>query len=226
MHGIPKKKTKSLIKEFNKEANISLALLVASSALLNKKTWQGDDYATHWLWVGGVGQEYLGDEEKIVGILHDVVEDSDWEIEDLEEIGFSKRISEGVESVTKIEGEKYLDATKRCSRNQLGRVVKKRDNRHNMDLTRSLSQATPKQLFLYPISYSYLNAVDKGEIAPDSSIWAFLQKPKYESLLTLQNFHTVAAATSELPPPFLKEQLKRKMSNKTGALYLAHTAFP
>jgi len=202
--GIPKAELMKLAEVFGHKPGINLALFIASGALLNKTTWTGEDYSLHWLWVAGVNDEHLSIDEKIVGILHDVVEDSDWEIEDLEAMGFSSHITEAVRSLTKIENEKYLDAVKRCSYNPIGRKIKKRDNRHNMDLTRSRSAPTPKQKFLYPISYAFLNAVDNGEVAVGSSVWKFLQMDKYKELLSAENYNLVASSVSEPVPASLK----------------------
>jgi hypothetical protein len=208
--GVPKAVLKEIIKSWGEPSpGINTALFIASAALLRKKTWTGSSYAEHYLRVSGVGLpgDFISDEEKIVGILHDVVEDSDWTTEDLEEIGFSPAICEGVRSVTKMDGELYLDASKRASINLFGRHVKRRDNKDNMDLTRSTKAATDKQKFLYHISYSYLSAVEeyhisggKDGIPPNYSIWKFLDLPKYTGLLTAENVNIVAQKTLEPIP--------------------------
>lgn len=181
--GIPKDKILPILLAENAEPGINLALAIASTALLHKKTWDNHDYATHWLHVAGVDLEHLSDEEKIIGILHDVVEDSDWEVEDLEALGFSPRICQGVDNVTKQKGEKYFDAIERCSGDPMSRKIKMRDNKHNMDLTRSIHGATIKQQFWYQISYHYLKAVDKGQITAGTPIWKFLAMPQFSKLL-------------------------------------------
>lgn len=199
--GISKHILKKLILENGMEPGINTALFIAAGALGRKKTWTGTDYGEHWLRVAAFSMgDFVTDEEKIIGILHDVVEDSDWEIEDLEEIGFSPLICEGVRSVTKNEGEKYLDASRRASINELGRRVKMRDNKDNMDLTRSTFAATDKQKYLYHISFTYLAAVEKREIPADYSIWSFLRLEKYAGLVTPDNIDVIAKATLEPMP--------------------------
>ncbi len=198
--GIPKEQLMPLVSAFAETPGINLALFIAAGALLNKKTWDGTDYSTHWLKVADIDNDHLSDEEKIIGILHDVVEDSDWTVEDLEAVGFSARVCEGVRRVTKIKGEKYMDAVQRCAHDPLARKVKKRDNKHNMDLTRSLSIGTPKQQFLYPVSYAYLDAVEKEVIPVGYSIWKFLQMPRFSPLLRQDSWHYIAAETTETPP--------------------------
>ena len=75
---------------------------------------------------------------KIVGILHDVVEDTDWTFKDLEKEGFPAAIIEALDSVTKREGEAYEDFVKRSASNPLGRKVKIADLEDNMDVRRLL----------------------------------------------------------------------------------------
>lgn len=199
--GVSKHILKELIRATNMQPGINMALFISSGALALKKTWTGSDYGEHWLRVAALGLgDLVSDEEKIVGILHDVVEDSDWEIEDLEEVGFGLKICSGVRSVTKLPGEKYLDSSMRASIDPIGRRVKPRDNKDNMDLTRSAFAATNKQKYLYHISYTYLRAVELDEIPPNYSMWSFLQIPKYAGLINQDNIGIVAKEISEPMP--------------------------
>ena len=78
------------------------------------------------------------EDEKIVGVLHDVVEDSDeWGFERLRKEGFEEKILSALKSVTKAsEAEDYQKFIKRAARNQIGRNVKIADIRDNLDVTR------------------------------------------------------------------------------------------
>ena len=77
------------------------------------------------------------DDEKIVAVLHDVVEDTEWTFEKLLGEGFSVTVVDALRSVTKQEaGEDYFDFIQRAKKNPLGRSVKIADIRHNMDVTR------------------------------------------------------------------------------------------
>lgn len=206
--GIPKSHLKELIRLYNMEPGINTALFIAAGALGRKKTWTGTDYSEHYIRVSGLGIRHHGltDEEIITGILHDVVEDSDWEIDDLRDVGFSELICNAVESVTKKppspngDKEKYLDATKRASINPIGLKVKKRDNDDNMDLTRGAFAAGDKQKFLYHVSFTYLDAVENKHIAPNSSIWHFLRDPRYSNLINHENAAIIQRETSDVPP--------------------------
>lgn len=78
-------------------------------------------------------------EERIVAVLHDVVEDSDWTLERLRGEGFSPAVVEGVGAVTRRENEEYEEFVLRAARNPIGRGVKLADLRDNCDLGRIAS---------------------------------------------------------------------------------------
>ena len=85
------------------------------------------------------------EEEMIVAVLHDVVEDSDYSFEKLREIGFSERVIEALDSVTKRAGEAYEDFVKRAASHPIGKKIKLADLRDNMDLSR-LAKVTDTDL--------------------------------------------------------------------------------
>ena len=85
------------------------------------------------------------DEEKIVAVLHDIVEDTDITLEDLRNEGFSNAIVDAIECVTKIDDEDYDAFIKRISKNPLAVKVKLADLEDNMDLSR-LPKVTDKDL--------------------------------------------------------------------------------
>jgi len=78
-----------------------------------------------------------GELEKIVAVLHDVVEDSNWTFEALLAEGFSIEVIEALKSVTKeSEDEDYDLFIQRAMQNPIGRKVKIADLRDNLDVTR------------------------------------------------------------------------------------------
>jgi len=75
--------------------------------------------------------------EKIVAVLHDVVEDSNWTFEALLAEGFSVEVIEALKSVTKESPDEDYDSfIQRSIRNPIGRKVKIADIRDNLDVTR------------------------------------------------------------------------------------------
>lgn len=76
------------------------------------------------------------DAEKIVALLHDTIEDNDVTPDYLLAEGFPREIVDAVLSVTKREGESYVDFVRRASQNHIGRVVKLRDLEDNLNALR------------------------------------------------------------------------------------------
>lgn len=82
-------------------------------------------------------------EEKMVALLHDIIEDTDVTADYLLEQGFPREIVDGILSVTKRDGESYDDFVARAAQNPLGRVVKLHDLEDNLDVFR-LTAVTPE----------------------------------------------------------------------------------
>jgi (p)ppGpp synthase/HD superfamily hydrolase len=77
------------------------------------------------------------DEElQCVALGHDVVEDTSVTFEDLAYLGFSSRVIEGINAVTKRQGESLDDYKARVFANRDAMLVKRCDLEHNMDLRR------------------------------------------------------------------------------------------
>lgn len=75
-------------------------------------------------------------EERIVAVLHDVLEDTSITSETLRSEGFSEIVVSAIESVTKREGEDYHAFVLRAAANPIGRRVKLADLTDNCDLSR------------------------------------------------------------------------------------------
>lgn len=75
-------------------------------------------------------------EEKIVGALHDIVEDTHLNLVDLSREGFSEEVIDAVHALSKIENEDYDVYICRVMRNSLATRVKLNDLTDNMDLRR------------------------------------------------------------------------------------------
>lgn len=71
-----------------------------------------------------------------VALLHDVVEDTKYSLEDLEEKGFPCQVINAVQCLTRSEGSTYDAYIKEIAKNEIARKVKLADLVHNSDLTR------------------------------------------------------------------------------------------
>lgn len=70
-------------------STLERAIQIATEAHKGQLDKAGKDYIGHPLRVMEMGKT---EDEKIVGVLHDVVEDGDWTFEALEAEGFSKDV--------------------------------------------------------------------------------------------------------------------------------------
>lgn len=121
---------------------ISLALKIARLAHRGQVDKAGEDYVQHPIYVASLVES---PEAKVVALLHDVVEDSDYTVEDLLAAGLPREVVEAVKILTKQPSESYDEYLSKIKMNDLARVVKIADLTHNSDLTR-LSNVTFKDL--------------------------------------------------------------------------------
>lgn len=75
-------------------------------------------------------------EEKIVAVLHDVVEDTSITFEMLRQRGLEDNLLTALKNVTRIEGESYNEFIERAKSNPISRNVKIADIKENMNLSR------------------------------------------------------------------------------------------
>lgn len=116
---------------------------IARSAHEGQVDKAGKPYIEHPMRVMKMGKTV---EEKIVGVLHDVVEDSEWTFEMLENEGIPKDVMDALRCVTKLsEDEDYDHFIARVKTNPLAVKVKLNDLKDNMDITR-LEEVTEKDL--------------------------------------------------------------------------------
>lgn len=78
-----------------------------------------------------------------VALLHDVMEDTDFTVEDIRALGVSEDVIDALLLLTHDPAEPYLDYVARVACNPLAAAVKRADLRHNSDLTR-LDEVTDK----------------------------------------------------------------------------------
>ena len=130
-------------------STIEKAIEIAVAAHKGQKDKSGANYILHPLCVMERGRSEI---EKICGVLHDVLEDSQWTIEMLENEGFSDEIISVLRCVTKeSEEEDYEVFINRIAQNPIAVEVKINDLLDNMDITRfkSLDENDLKRLNKY-----------------------------------------------------------------------------
>jgi len=142
--------TKESIKNLQQK---ELCLEIASIAHQNQLDKAKQPYLLHPLWVSATLSEKpyrsvlkqtmanLSDEDihlaQCVGLLHDVIEDSDVTYEELlHRYHLPQVIADAVLVLSKTKGEDYSLYLKRVKENKIARVVKLADLLHNSDLSR------------------------------------------------------------------------------------------
>ena len=90
--------------------------------------------------------EQMPDEDcTVVALLHDVMEDTEYGVDDLRALGFSETVLTALTLMTHDDDSPYLDYVAVLKSNSIARTVKLADLKHNSDLTR-LSAVTAKDL--------------------------------------------------------------------------------
>lgn len=90
-----------------------------------------------------VANHVEGELETCVALLHDVVEDSLFTLDDLRKHGMPEQVIQAVALMSHQRGVPYEEYIATLKQNPLARAVKLADLAHNMDLGR-LDQVTPK----------------------------------------------------------------------------------
>jgi len=121
-------------------ATLEKAILIAVEAHQGQKDKAGDPYILHplrvMLWMSS-------ETERIAGVLHDIVEDSGRTMADLKKEGFSEKVLEVIDCLTRREKEDYEEFIGRVQLNPAARKVKIADLEDNMDILR-ISEPTGK----------------------------------------------------------------------------------
>ena len=98
-----------------------------------------------------VAEQMTSEASTIVALLHDVVEDTDYTLDDIAAAGFGKEIVEAVALMTHEDDVPYLDYVARLKDNPIAREVKLADLAHNSDLSRlgEIDEETRQRLEKY-----------------------------------------------------------------------------
>ena len=116
---------------YDMRSDIDKAIALASRAHAADYDLDGNPTILHPLAVGMMGRN---DAERIVGFLHDVVEDTRYDVEDLVEEGFSEEVIEALRLLTHDKHTPYMEYVERIckSGNTTAIHVKMNDLRHNL----------------------------------------------------------------------------------------------
>ncbi len=139
-------------------ATLDDAIVLAAKHFNGVTDKVGQPYILHCVRVM-MGVESL--DAKIVGILHDLVEDTEVTLEDLRQAGFSETVVRGVDLMTHREDVSYADYVVRLRADPIAKAVKLSDLRDNLSPQRVLlrgerSARDRAKLATYAASYRFL----------------------------------------------------------------------
>lgn len=159
----------------------------------------------------------MDDEDStIVALLHDVVEDTDYTLNDIKGMGFGENVLEALGLLTHDPSEPYFDYVKSIAENPLATKVKLADLKHNSDITRLNHEPTKtdyKRLHKYSLavmilenglSYRY-EEPSYEEVAHEEDQFCSVSPDRYEGFI--EGFHYgMIAAESFLRKQFIIEE--------------------
>ncbi len=114
-------------------ATLEKAIEIAARVHTGQVDKAGQPYILHPL---RVMLHVAGVHERMVAVLHDVVEDTAMTLEGLRHQGFPEEVLDAIDALTKQDGEARMHAAKRAAANPIARAVKIADVTDNMDLSR------------------------------------------------------------------------------------------
>jgi (p)ppGpp synthase/HD superfamily hydrolase len=141
------------------------AIVLATNAHKGQKDRNDEPYVMHPI---RVMAQLWGHDERMVAVLHDIIEDTDVTLDDLRKAGYPDRIVEAVDAISrrKDAGESFSQYIQRVRKNPLATKVKIADLKDNSNLDRlpKVEAFDLKRLDRYNRALQYL--IDRYE-SPD-----------------------------------------------------------
>ena len=109
------------------------ALVLSFEAHKEQKDKSGMPYVFHPF---HLAEQMKTEETAVVALLHDVVEDTEYTLEDIRSMGFPERVVEALSLLTHDDAVPYMEYVEKIKNDQIAKAVKLADLRHNSDLTR------------------------------------------------------------------------------------------
>jgi len=147
-----------------KEAKLlDKALALAVKAHAGQRDKSGEPYILHPLRMMLRCRNF---EEKLVSLLHDVLEDTNYTVKELRKEGFPEEVLVAINHLTRKNDESYDEFIERAASNPLARSVKIKDLEDNMNLLRyaEVDEKTAEKLSKYHRAWQRTQDFDE---APD-----------------------------------------------------------
>ena len=139
-----------------KKSYLETAEGIARQAHCGQNRWNGDPYITH---PQRIVQTLQSDTLKATAWLHDVLEDTDVSLRDLENFGIPGPVISAVKAITKRGGEEYVEYIMRVAKDPTAIKVKIKDLEDNLNST---PVCTRQRADKYELARWILEMVDNG----------------------------------------------------------------
>lgn len=143
-------------------STLGTAISIAAQAHASQTDKGGNAYILHPM---RLMMRLRTDDQELmqIAILHDVIEDSDYTLDDLLNMDFSKRVVNALALLTHSKGDSYQEYIKKIGTNADATRVKLEDLKDNSDLSRlkGVTQKDFDRVIKYQKSYTYLKGVQK-----------------------------------------------------------------
>lgn len=126
----------------NIELQLEKAFSIALAAHEGQVDQQGQPYLLHLI---RVMLNVPDGPARVVALLHDLLEDTDWTAGDLRENGFDEEVVAAVVALTRRDGEAYAEFIDRVQANPLAKTVKIADVEDNLGRIAGLAQIDPQK---------------------------------------------------------------------------------
>jgi (p)ppGpp synthase/HD superfamily hydrolase len=139
-------------------ATLGKAIALAAQAHQDQYDKAGAPYILHPL---RMMLRMSSETEMMAAVLHDVVEDTDWTLDQLRQAGFAEEVVQAVECLTHRDHETYDEFVARVRTNVIASKVKLADLEDNMDMRRlrTLTEKDTQRLHKYHQAWLALRQV-------------------------------------------------------------------
>jgi len=114
---------------------LGVAIAITAEVFRDKVDKGGHPYILHCLRVMN-DVKHLGEAAMCVAVMHDVVEDTKYTINDIADLGFSEAVCYSLSNMTHRDGVSYEDYIKIIGTDPLATAIKLADLQDNSDITR------------------------------------------------------------------------------------------
>jgi (p)ppGpp synthase/HD superfamily hydrolase len=142
-------------------SSLEHAIAIAAEAHRGQKDKAGEPYILHPI---RVMLRVSTTEERIVAVLHDLLEDTPWERVDLEREGFPAGVLDALEALTRKPHETYEQFLVRAAGDPIAIRVKLADLEDNLDASRlqSPTDRDLRRMAKYESARTYLQSFSQG----------------------------------------------------------------